>query len=87
MELSKDYLYLVLRTYKLFIRPYLDFGDIIYDKPNNESFKNKIENVQYEACIPISCAIQGTSRERQYHELGLESLGDRRWCQKLTFYL
>ena len=28
-----------------FIRPHLDYGDIIYDQPNNESFKNKIENI------------------------------------------
>ena len=55
-------------------------------KPHNESFKNKIENVQYKACIAITGAIQGTSREHLYHELGLESLGDRRWCCKLTFF-
>ena len=55
-------------------------------KPHNESFKNKIENVQYKACIAITGAIQGTSREHLYHELGLESLGDRRWCRKLTFF-
>ena len=35
----------LLRIYKSFIRPHLDYGDIIYDKPNNESFKNKIENI------------------------------------------
>ena len=34
----------LLRIYKSFIRPYLDYGDIFYDKPNNESFENKIEN-------------------------------------------
>ena len=60
----------LLRIYKSFIRPHLDYGAIIYDKPNNESFKNKIENVQYKACIAITGAIQGTSRERLYHELG-----------------
>ena len=32
----------LLRNYKSLIRPHLDYGDIIYDKPNNESFKNKI---------------------------------------------
>ena len=30
----------LLRVYKSFIKPDLDFGGIIYDKPNNESFKN-----------------------------------------------
>ena len=87
MELSKDHLYLLLRIYKSFIRPYFDYGDIIYDKPNNESFKNKTENVQYKVCIAKTDAVQEVSRERLYHELGLESLGDRRWCRKLTFFI
>ena len=60
----------LLRIYKSLIRPHLDYADIIYDKPNNTSFKNKIENVQYRACIAITDAIQGTSRERLYRELG-----------------
>ena len=68
----------LLRIYKSFIRPHLDYTDIIYDKPNNASFKTKIENVQYRVCIAITGVIQGTSRERLYRELGLESLADRR---------
>ena len=47
----------LLRIYKSFIRPHLDYGDIIYDKPNNDSFKNKIENIQYKTCIAITGAI------------------------------
>ena len=31
----------LLKIYKSFIRPHLDYVDIIYDKPNNASFKNK----------------------------------------------
>ena len=83
VNLSRDAL---LRIYKSFVRPHLDYGDIIYDKSNNESFKNKTENIQYKACIAITGAIQGTSREHLYHELSLESLGDRRWCRKLIFF-
>ena len=67
------------------IRPHLDYADIIYDKPNMASFKNKIENVQYRACIAITGGIQGTSWERLYRELGLESFIDRRWIRKLAF--
>ena len=78
--------YVLLTIYKSFIRPHLDYGDIICDKPHNESFKKKIENIQYKTCIAITGAIQGTSWEHLYHELGLESLGDRRWCCKLTFF-
>ena len=39
----------LLTIYKCFIRPHLDYGDILYDKPNNENFQNKMEKVQYRA--------------------------------------
>ena len=29
----------LLTIYKTFVRPYLDYGDILYDKPNNEIFR------------------------------------------------
>ena len=76
----------LLRIYKSFIRPHLDYADIIYDKPNNASFKIKTENVEYRACIAITGAIHGTPRERLYRELGLESLTNIRWIRKLVFF-
>ena len=59
-----------LKIYKLFVRPNLDYGDIMFDKPNNESFKRRIESIHYKACIAITGAIQETSRELLYRELG-----------------
>ena len=76
----------ITKIYMSFVRPYLDYGDIIFDKPNNESFKSRIESIQYKACIATTGAIQGISRERLYRELGLESLSDRCWFRKLTFF-
>ena len=38
------------------------------------------------ACVAITGAIQGTSRERLYRELGLESLSGRCWFRKLTVF-
>ena len=35
----------LLRIYKSFVGPHLDYADIIYDRPKNASFKSKIENV------------------------------------------
>ena len=35
----------LLTIYKSFIRPHLDYGDMLYDKPNNKNFQNKIEKV------------------------------------------
>ena len=59
-------------------------GDIIYDQPQNESFCNKLESVQYKAALAITGAIQGTSRDKLYQELGLESLKSRRWYKRLS---
>ena len=68
----------LLTIYKAVVRPHLDYADIIYDKPDNESFKDWVEKVQYNAALAIRGVIRGTSRERIYNELGLESLADRR---------
>ena len=46
----------------------------------------KLEAVQYNVCLAITGAIRGTSRERFYHELGLETLNNRRWSRKLFFF-
>ena len=65
----------LLRTYKSFVRPNLDYGNIIFDKPNNDSkLELKVFNVK---CIAITGSIQGTSRERLYKESGSESLSKR----------
>ena len=44
----------------------------------NESFHQRIESIQYKAAIAITDAIRGTSSEKLYQELGLESLRSRR---------
>ena len=66
-----------LTIYKCFIRPNLDYGDFIYDQPNNGSFCSKIESVQYNAALAITGAIRGTLQTKLYRELGLESLRSR----------
>ena len=73
-------------SYKSFIRPHPEYGDILYDKRDNESFQNKIEKVQYKGCLAITGAIQGTSREKLYEELGLYSLAERRGRNKLIVF-
>ena len=49
-------------------------------------FCKKIESVQYKECLAITGAIQGTSQEKLYQELGLGCLSDRLWYKKLFFY-
>ena len=72
----------LLTIYKSFVRPNLDYTDIIYGKPLHESFKEKIEMVQYNTPLIITAAIMGTYCDNICQELGLESLADRRWSRK-----
>ena len=74
----------LLTIYKAFLRPLVDYGDIVYDQPQNESLCEKIESVQYKAALAITGAIQETSSDKLYHELGLESLKSRRWYKCLS---
>ena len=76
----------VSSDYKAFGRPHLDYADIFYDKPHNESFKDWLEKVRYNAALAITGAIRGASPECIYNELGLEFLADRRWSRKMTFF-
>ena len=75
----------LLLIYKWFVRPHLDYGDILYDQPNNKSLCQKIKTVQYNAALAITSAIKGTPQIKLYTELGLESLEFRWWFRKLCF--
>ena len=73
--------------YKAFVRPHLDYGDILYDQAHNASFHLKLESLQCNACLAIAGEIRASSREKLYQELDFESLQQRRWYRKLsTFY-
>ena len=77
----------LVTIYKSFIRPHIDYGDVIFDQAYNKSFHKKLENFQYNASLSITGAVRGTSKEKLYQELGFESLQHRRWFRKLcTFY-
>ena len=76
----------LITMYRAFIRPHLDYGDILYDQAYNMSFHQKLESIQYNACLAITGAIRGTSKEKLYQEIGLESLQLRRWYRKLGMF-
>ena len=56
----------LLTFYKSFIRPNLDYGDVVYDQPSNDAFSNKLQTVQYNAALAITGAIKVISREKLY---------------------
>ena len=76
----------LVTIYKFFIRPHLDYGDLLYDQTFNNSFHEKLESIQYNAALVIAGAIRGSSSEKRYQEVGIESLQQRRWHRKLCFF-
>ena len=50
----------LITIYKSFVRPYQDYGDILYDKAFNASFHLKIESIQHNGCLAITGAIRGS---------------------------
>ena len=81
----------------MYIRPHLDFCDVIYHEPcitnpfdssiNLKYLMNTIERIQYQAALAITGAWKGTNLDKIYEELGWESLTNRRYCRRLfQFY-
>ena len=60
----------LLTIFKSFVRPHLDYGDVIYDQSFNNTFHQKMESIQYNAALAITGAIRGSSREKLYQEQG-----------------
>ena len=67
------------------MRPHLDHGDVIVDKTYNNSFQQRLESLQYKALSAITGVIKG-SFAKVYQGLGLESLQNRWWFQKLIYF-
>ena len=74
----------LLTIYKAFIRPHLDYSDIIFDQSYNASFHQKLESFQYNATLAITGAIRDTFQENLFNELGLQPLQNRCWHRNLS---
>ena len=77
-------------VYKLYVRPHLDYGDIIYhkfDQDMRSTVTKSIEQAQYTAALANTGAWKGTSRQKIYEELGWESMYDRRWYRRLCHFV
>ena len=58
-----------LTIYKCFIRPHLDYGDIIYDQAYSLSFHQQLESIQYYAALALTGQLevaQGKSCIKRY---------------------
>ena len=89
--------YLPIKTldqvYKMYVRPHLDYGDVIYHIPQSQSIfdssislhplMERIEQIQYQAALAITGCWRGSDRIKLYKELGWETLSGRRWSRRL----
>ena len=66
--ITKDNLIII---YKAFIQPHLDYGDVLYDQTFNNSFKGKMESIQYNACLALTGAIRGTLKKKKISRTGI----------------
>ena len=64
----------LITVYKTFVKSQFDNSDILYDQAFKLSFHQKLKSIHYRACLAMTGAIRGTSREKIYQGLDLESL-------------
>ena len=76
---------ILIMCYKMYVRPHLDYGDVIFHN-SRLYLMALLEQVQYKASLVITGCWQGTSRSKLYDELGLETLSDRRWFRRLSYF-
>ena len=48
----------LITIYKSFVRPHLDYGDVIYDQSNKESFTQESGRIQYNTTLAITSVIK-----------------------------
>ena len=82
----------LVQMYKTFVRPHLDYCDVLYHEPpkfgpQNEvtltSLMENVERIQYKAALAVTGAWQGTNRSKLYDELGWEPLSYRRLSNRI----
>ena len=77
------------QIYKLYVRPHLDYGDIVYHKYDPEfkfDFTKRLESTQYSAALAVSGAWRGTNTDKIYEKLGWEIFYYRRWYRRLCHF-
>ena len=72
----------LVTIYKAFVRPHIDYVDVLYDKAFNNLFHTKMKSIQSNAYLAITGAIWGLSKEKIYQESGLEPLSISSWMEK-----
>ena len=76
------------QMYKLYVRPHLDYGDVIYcrdDPEMNSGLTKRLESVQYSAALAVAGAFKGTSYDKLLDERGWKYLHVSQTMVQQTF--
>ena len=73
------------QMYKMYVRPHLDYGDIIFHDQHQDTMK-LLDSIQYQAGLIVTGCWKSTSAEKLYTELGWETLSERRICRRFCQY-
>ena len=73
------------QMYKLYVRPHIDYGDVIYHD-QSMPLSRKLESAQDKAALAVSGAWKGKNKDRLREELGWETLSNRRWYRRLCLF-
>ena len=70
----------LITIYKSFVRPHLDYSNVIYYQHDNPQ---KLESIQHNAVLAVTGAIKGSSKEKLLSRIRFGILKKRRWFRKL----
>ena len=73
------------QTYKMYVRPHLEYGDIIYHDQLSDMM-DALERIQYQSGLVVSKCWKGTNRAKLYDQLGWESLSERRVYRRFCLF-
>ena len=74
------------QLYRTYIRPILDYGDIIFDGHITTTDQLRLERLQTRTARLVTGALYRSSNERLLDELGWDKLKSRREIHKLTYF-
>ena len=55
----------LITIHKTFIRPHLDYGDVIYNHAFSESYQERLESIRYNVVIAVTGTTKGASSEME----------------------
>ena len=76
----------LITVYTIYIRPYFDYCDAIYDGHLTLHDESRLEKLERRAARLVTGTPRGTSTDKLQKELGWDTLKTRRKVHRLTFY-